>query len=174
MSANAACRCRPRFSLAAQGVHISNIYMIGRCKASHLSLFRNFCIFFFVLSGLPYAVFPSGGRCVRTRVLAAAETTRFLPVAEHLQKTMSMLKCEYSVPINIRKKDFLLMLLAIGLQCTSFFSFSRLHFSSGNVTPRPVHTAFVPPLDLSRSSYYCSLLCTRQYSIIPTIFIWCN
>lgn len=95
VSANAACRCRPRFSLAAQGVHISNIYMIGRCKASHLSLFRNFCIFFFVLSGLPYAVFPSGGRCVRTRVLAAAETTRFLPVAEHLQKTMSMLKCEY-------------------------------------------------------------------------------
>lgn len=97
VSANAACRCRPRFSLAAQGVHISNIYMIGRCKASHLSLFRNFCIFFFVLSGLPYAVFPSGGRCVRTRVLAAAETTRFLPVAEHLQKTMSMLTigCEY-------------------------------------------------------------------------------
>lgn len=62
------------------------------------------------------------------------------------------------------------MLLAIGLQCTSFFSFSRLHFSSGNVTPPPVHTAFVPPLDLSRSSYYCSLLCTRQYSIIPTYF----
>lgn len=49
------------------------------------------------------------------------------------------------------------MLLAIGLQCTFFFSFSRLHFSSGNVTPRPVHTAFVPPLDLSRSSYYSPL-----------------
>lgn len=79
---------------------------------------------------------------------------------------------EMRIPINIRKKDFLLMLLAIGLQCTSFFSFSRLHFSSGNVTPRPVHTAFVPPLDLSRSSYYCSLLCTRQYSIIPKPFLF--